>query len=354
MLKSISLDNIIRKLMLIFLVIVVTAASFSGFFSKWSFRDDAESFGIEAMLDGSAKRPFVYRQLLPAISKEIVKVIPEKTKNKLTANLDKRKPVESVYARAQVPQKYAIEYYLMMIFCYACFVGAIWNLRKILIEVWNDKISGTLAAFLFALIFPFLETLGGYFYDFPELLFFILAIKYAMHKNWIALLVLTPIATFNKEAFFFFLPTLYPFFREYWDRKHSISLSGISILLSGFAYLFVKQQFAGNPGGMVELHFMQHLTELFKLSSYYVTSTTYGLPLGAQMFFLHVIFVVWIIKTTWKYLPEVWKKHAKIAVIINTPLFWLFCAPGELRNLSLLYLTFCVMVTCYIRECVRK
>lgn len=354
MLNTINFDKIIRKLMLFFLIIVITAASFSGFFSKWSFRDDATAFGIEAMIDGSAKRPFVYRQLLPTISKEIVKVLPQKAKDKLSNNLNKRKPVESVYARAQVPQKYVIEYYLMIILCYSCFVAAIWNLRKILVEVWNDKIAGTLSAFLFTLIFPFLETLGGYFYDFPELLFFTLAIKYAMHKKWLGLLIIAPIATFNKEAFFFFLPTLYPFYRQYWNNKRSLAFWGITILLSGFTYLFVKQIYAGNPGGMVEIHFMQHIVELFKLSSYFVTSTTYGLPLGAQMFFLHIIFVVWIIKSTWKYLPDVWKMHAKIAVVINTPLFWLFCAPGELRNLSFLYMPFCVMLTYYIIDVFKK
>lgn len=354
LLNLINCDRIIRKMMLFFLVLVITASSFSGFFSKWAFRDGSTSFGIEAILDETAKRPFVYRQLLPTISKEIVNILPEKSKDKLVNNLNKKKPIESIYSRAAVPSNYAIEYYLMIIFCYGCFFAAIWNLRKILIEVLNDKVAGTLAAFLFSLLFPFFETLGGYYYDFPELLFFTLAVKFALHKNWVGLLVLTPIATYNKEAFFFFLPTLYPFFRQSWSRVRSALLLGTCIFFAGVTYLIVKQQFLTNPGGAVEIHFMQHITELFKLSSYYVTSTTYGLPLGAQMFFLHIIFVIWIIKSTWNHLLATWQQHSIIALIINVPLFWLFCAPGELRNLSLLYMVFALMLAKYIESIMKK
>ncbi|WP_447124450.1 hypothetical protein [Glaciimonas sp. GG7] len=44
---------------------IVAAASYSGFSGKWGLRDGSPRFGIEAMLDGTAQKPFVYRQLLP-------------------------------------------------------------------------------------------------------------------------------------------------------------------------------------------------------------------------------------------------------------------------------------------------
>lgn len=348
-------DVIIKKLLLIFMVIVVTAASFCGFFSKWSFRDDAgKSFGIEAMLDGTANRPFVYRQLVPKTSKAIVSLLPDQAKAKLEKNLQERKPAESIYARAQAPENYRIEYYLMIIICYGCFVASTWLLRSLLCEVWGDKAAGTLGALSFALLIPFLETLGGYYYDFPELLFFVMAVRFSMSGNWLALLILAPIATLNKESFFFFLPALYPFFRQTFNLKYSRILVVVSIMLSGLAYLFVRQQYMGNGGGMVELHLMDHITKLFQLRTYYVTSTTYGLPLGAQMFFLHIIFVLWVAKYSWKWLTAMWKQHTKIALVITIPLYLLFCSPGELRNLSFLYMAFCVMITYVIHDLLKR
>ena len=337
------------------MVVVVTAASFCGFFSKWSFRDDAgKSFGIGAMIEGTANRPFVYRQLLPTTAKAIVSFLPEKSKEKLEENLEKRQPAESVYARSQAPAQYRIEYYLMMVFCYGCLVASTWIFRSILCEVWKDKAAGTLGALLFALLMPFFETLGGYYYDFPELLFFALAVRFALKGRWLAFCILVPIATMNKEAFFFFIPTLYPFFRQHFGRRGSGILVMAGLLFSGLAYLFVRQHYIGNAGGMVQFSLFDHFAKLFQLRTYYVTSTTYGLPLGAQMFFLHIIFVWWIARQSWNQLSAMWKLHAKIALTITVPLFWLFCAPGELRNLSFLYMTFGVMISYLIHALLKK
>ncbi len=357
-LKFVNVDRwnrIVKDLMLYFLIVLAVSASFCGFFSKWSFRDDGgQTFGIEAMIEGSAKRPFVYRRLLPETAKAIVSVIPSRAKEKLSANLEERKPVESVYARARVPQKFILEYHLMMVFCFLFFLASIFVLRSVLIDIRNDPVAGTLGALLFALLIPFFEQIGGYYYDFPELLFMMLAVRYALRGNWPLLCALALLATVNKESYFFFIITLYPFLRRYYSVKKSCILTMAEMFLSGMVYLGIKSMYSGNLGGMVELHFMDHLGELFKLKTYFITSTTYGLPLGSQMFFLHVIFVLWIVKSGWEKLPEYWKLHAKIATVLTIPLYWLFCAPGELRNLSFLYVVFSVLLTDYIHCSIKQ
>lgn len=347
-------EHVLQQFIILFLIVVATAAAFQGFFSKWAFRDGAVGFGVEAELAETAERPFVYRQLLPQTAKAITQVLPEQSREKLSQNLDKRKPAETIYSRAKVPENYAIEYYLMMTMCYLAFVVSIWQLRKILIEITHDAAAGTLAALLFAMLIPFLETMGGYYYDFFEILFFVLAVRFALHGNIVALFILVPFATWNKEAFFWFLPVLFPFFRRYYSRKKTILLLAGTVVLAGACYLPVHIHYAGNPGGTVSFQFMHHLKELLQLKTYYVTSTTYGLPLGAQMFFLHILFVAYLVKKTWKRLPLEWRVHAKIACVITIPLFWLFCHPGELRNLSFLYPTFWVMMAYFIHFLLAK
>jgi len=46
---------------------------------------------------------------------------------------------------------------------------------------------------------------------------------------------------------------------------------------------------------------------------------------------------VWI---GWKYLPPVCRQHMLIAAAINLPLYLFLCNPGEMRNLSLLWMSF--------------
>lgn len=352
--SAINFDVIIKKLMLIFLILAVTSAGFCGFFLKWSFREDATNFGFQAMMENTAKSPFIHRQLLPVAAKSAAEIIPENTKEKLKKNLIEKKHIEKRFAQANIPEKFLIEYYLMYIFCFLCFFAAIWVLRSILIEIIQDKVAGTLTAMLFALLVPFFEVLGGYYYDLPEMLFMFLAAKFALRGNFIALFILSPIATLNKESFFFFLATLYPLTRKNFDVKKSAAITLSSIFFAGLAYLYVRQLFAGNPGDMADDRLIEHFENLFDIGSYFLTDSIYGLPLPSRMFFLHVIYVIWIIKNSWHNLDENLKNHAKIALIINGILYFMFVVPGELRDLSMLYFSFMTLTAFYIRDIFRE
>ena len=59
--------------MIVFLIFTISAASFEGFFVKWTFRDDS-GFSYQVILDGTAEKPFIYRQLIPTLSREIVEI----------------------------------------------------------------------------------------------------------------------------------------------------------------------------------------------------------------------------------------------------------------------------------------
>ena len=77
MYRHLQFQNWSAKILLIFITFIIAAASFGGFFLKWEFRDGTDHSAIE-MLDGTAKRPFVYRQLLPAMANLVEQVTPER------------------------------------------------------------------------------------------------------------------------------------------------------------------------------------------------------------------------------------------------------------------------------------
>lgn len=348
------LDNLIKKFMLIFLILAVTSAGYCGFFLKWAFREDSPNFGFQAMIENTAKKPFIHRQLVPVISKSVVELVPQQTKEKNSAKLLDKKHIGKRFAQANIPEKYVLEYYVMFIICFLSFFAAIWILRLLLCEILQDKVVGTVSACLFALLFPFFEVMGGYSYDCAEVLFLFLAARLALHGNFFGLLILAPIATLNKESFFFFLATLYPLTRQKFDFKKSAAITLGSMFVSGLAYLYVRQMFIGNPGDMADSRIFEHLDAIFDLSSYFLTDSIYGVPLPARMFFMYIIFVVWLVKNYWQELSAAWQGHAKFAFVINGILYWLFVVPGELRDLSMLYISLMILTSYFLRDIFQK
>lgn len=336
------MNKLVKNFMLIFLILTVTSAGFCGFFLKWSFREQSDSFGFTALIEGTAKRPFVHRQLLPFAVKKIAEILPAETKEKLAKNLLEKKHIEKRFAQAKIPEKYVIEYYLMFIFCFVIFFAAICILRLLLIEVTHDKVAGTAGALLFALLFPFFEVLGGYYYDFGEVLFFFTAALLAVRKKFLPLLLITPFAELNKESFLFFAATLFPMLG--WKKTFSIMFT------AGVSYLYVRQIFVNNPGDMADGRFFEHLQNIFDIKSYFLTDSIYGVPLPSRMFLLHIIYVLWIAKNFWHKLSEEWKLHAKIALVINTILYFMFVVPGELRDLSMLYVSLMILTTYFLKS----
>ena len=350
-------EHLVKKFMLYFLILLVTAAGYSGYFSKWSFRDGNPEMGIEAVLENTAARPNIYRKLLPEVVKGISNRIPVSAKQKMQERLLRKNYVEKIYAEAKVPAKYIIEYYLMIVVSFISFYFAVLILRNLLSEVTQDKVAGTLAALLFALLIPVFDSVGGYYYDFPEMLFMFSAVYLGIKGHWLPIVFLSVIATINKEAFFWFIPTLYPFLREKLNVRKTVGVMGICFLFAGLAALYIHQLYDSNPGGMVmgfQTHVWQQLYYISNPKTYFLTSTTYGLPFPSRFFFLYIIFVVCIVKNVWNKIPRSFQLHVKIAASINLPLFLLFCYPGELRNLSFLYLSLMVMIAYYIKDSIKS
>lgn len=136
--------------------------------------------------------------------------------------------------------------------------------------------------------------------------------------------------------------------------RKALMLTVGTVFVAGLAYLVVHLHYAGNPGGTTEVHILDHLQQLFSMKTYWYTSTTYGMPLGAQMFLPHVLYVIWIVRRAWQFLPAPWRMQAKIAAVITLPLYWMFCAVGELRNLSFLYVAFALLTGFYIRSLLQR
>ena len=390
-----------NRLLMIFLVFAIAAASFEGFFVKWSFRDadfQAEKYSFAAMYDATGHRPFVHRQLLIDVSKGFAELLPTETKAALVSKLKADNFLADKFKEVDLQERFLLEYYMVYALSFLCLFASIFIWRRICIDLTGDAVAGTLAPLAFTIIFPYLETFGGYFYDFSELLFFALATWFALRGNWLALILMTPLAELNKESFFFFLATLYPLLRRTQSTRRTLLIIGGAKLLAGLTYLTIINRFADNAGGMVESHIMGNVIAgamfswfmgAFFLSKkingrskplsyivfailvaipFIVRGVEYPLPFGVfdtfghtysvvggeRAFLLHVALILWVVKSAWHFLDVPLKHYALLSLAVNTPLIVLFGAVFELRNWSLTYPAFIVLLTFYIKDAIDR
>jgi hypothetical protein len=132
-------------------------------------------------------------------------------------------------------------------------------LREICIEVSKSPLAGTLAPISFVLIYPFISTIGGYFYDYPEIAFFAASFLLALHKRLIWIIPIALVATLNKESFLFFIITLIPLIRPFASRYKLLIFTSSALIISTIVNLIVKSIYASNPGNTIEFHLKENM-----------------------------------------------------------------------------------------------
>ena len=93
---------VLPRIMLFIVIWVTCSASYADVFSWVAFRDQIDCHTIDRMVEGTAYRPFVYRQLVPQTAHFIREHLPEKTEQKLQAQYEKTDLNSNPYALPSV------------------------------------------------------------------------------------------------------------------------------------------------------------------------------------------------------------------------------------------------------------
>jgi hypothetical protein len=324
---------------------VAACASFNGYYQKWHFREagvpgafPAASF--ERMIEGTASRPYVYRQMLPMIANMIDGTRSEEAKARAFQHQGKGlySYLYSISTSATATNPVYFYRYVLVYVLTLCFaVAAVYAMYFLCMALGVNAPVAAFSAVVFILLLPYSLSVGGYFYDYPELAFFTLAFLVALKLDWWWLLPVAALGEWNKESFVLILLTLYPALR----MRNSKWIASLAVILAGLVcvavYYTLRMRFGHNPGGTVEIRWH---TQFMWFTRYkyllYETEETYGVKMVRPMTLLPMTLLLWTIARGWKLLPQVVQRHGMIAAAINIPLYFLFCAPGELRDLSML------------------
>jgi hypothetical protein len=335
------------------LYFLAAAVSFNGYYDKWHFGEDGVSgeddrFQFEMVMDGTAFRPYVFRQMLPSAANWIDHAVPQSFRTWLysyqAAGPGAR--IEPIFdsPTAENPVyffRYLIVYGVTFLFA----LLAVYALHLVCLALDLPPPAAVIAPVIVILLFPYIESGGGYFYDYPELAFLALAVWASLKFRWWWVIPVVALGTWNKESFLFFIPALYPFFRRRGSRLDAFLAVAVLSLVSVAVYYPIRLHFAHNPGAALESHWRDQL-QYFLHWDYFLLGTekTYGLPMLKAFTLVPLALLAWNVARAWPRLPRIVQRHAQIAAAINLPLYFLFCWPGELRDLSMLYVVFLLVL----------
>jgi hypothetical protein len=332
---------------------VAASASFFGYFQKVHFLDwslEGQYGGtFQTMMDGTADRPWVYRRMLPVIGNWVGSHIPDSTQDRFyNFKAADGRPLREHFFQSTIANdrqyfvRYAAIYITDLLFAWL----ATYAMYRTSASLGFERPIASLAAIIMVLMMPYVI---AYFYDFPELAFLALATWVAIDFDWWWLIPVCALATWNKESFLLFIPALYPFIRGRVSRKQA--LIGICVLLAAAlaVYVPVHMRFQNNPGGTVLMRFDHQILWTRQLSKMFGHDTTYGILTLTPYNPLCLAFIAWTAWRQWGHLPKVARSHARIAFAVNIPLYFLFCEVGELRDLSLLYVTMLLLIAQNLR-----
>jgi len=123
---------------------LLSAVVLNSFLLKWSFRESVPLYGLESMINETAGRPFVYRQLLPQAIRGVDSLVSQSQADALSRALDRWDNAEKFLSpgcrRAESVKhicpgggwdnpRFRLHYFLMYCLCFACLFGALWVMR---------------------------------------------------------------------------------------------------------------------------------------------------------------------------------------------------------------------------------
>lgn len=342
------------------LFFLVAAAAFNGYYDKVGFADYAKvtsahdspltlhgRFTLVSSLDGSADRPYVFRRLVPWIANTVDAVVPAHQVDKFyNAKNNDGVYLHDKFSKSDVERdrQYFLRYWVVFaVEVFSYFLTALACYRFCLVAGFS-KPSSLLSAMVFMLAIPYFMENGGGIYDCPEMLFFFLSAILALKGRWLWLIPLSAVATINKESYLFFLPVLYPLLRQRFLRNQVVFRLGVIAVPSVLVNLYVHWAYRFNPGGNVEEHFLMQIMDVKDLILMSHPHITYGILQPRTENVFSVLFLVWAIRVAWPSIVKPYRQHFWIAFAINLPLFLVLGGIAEIRALSMLYVSFVILL----------
>lgn len=354
-----------REAIVLVLYMAIAAMTLNVFMQTRSLEEGSPTFGLAAMLNGTAERPYVYRQLLPMVANYAASLVPEEDQDAFVKyHLDKYHLKQQYFGRSKYTNAgqetwapgYAIKFHVIYLIDFLSLLGLAYLLRMLVGMVSAGPVQPLLpitAPILFLLLLPLSFLHGNFYYDFPELFFLGGLLLTALKGHYYAWIPLLPLAVLNKESNILvpllYFPVIYSCFRNAEaHRKAGIALSlALAGAISVFLYLYVKSGFVGNPGQTTIWQLQENLTFWSNPQNYFLWHDFYAplipFPRGLNLFFMAILLLM--VSISWRDLTRSMQWLFLTSLAISTPLWLFYCYTDEMRNLSFIFIPLFLICT---------
>jgi len=155
----------------------------------------------EDMIYGNARKPYVYRALVPFTIRIVAATIPVEAKNVINEKLFKNRTFKRLIPAWRWEINLLTEYLIGCILMYLALVGFFFAFRYLFKTVYDapDKLLD-LTSLVALLSLPVMFKYTSFIYDFSTLFLFTLGLALMAQKKWMVFLLAYTLACFNKET----------------------------------------------------------------------------------------------------------------------------------------------------------
>lgn len=282
-----------------------------------------DALELDDMIYGTAPKPFVYRQLMPAAIRLGIQAIPAEMRNMLNEKADQSSTMSRILSRVKIPSELFVEYALSVVFIYAALWGFVLSFRFFYKKLYESPLYLADVATLAALIGIPAFFSYSFIYDIPTLFLFTLGAGMMVSRKWSLYLLVFFLGCWSKETTILLtlIFVLHFYKNDQCDqtlfKKLLVAQLGIFLLVK----IILEVVFYDNPGSLVEFHFIHNILFGYQYS---------------LMQFLAWIFLLLLIAYKWNKKPV----FLKNALWIGVPLLILTLFLGllhEMRDYGELY-----------------
>lgn len=214
---------------------------------------------LNDMINGTAPKPFVYRQLLPAAVKLSVQTIPDDIRHSLNVKASQSSTMMRILSRVSISPDQVVVYGLTLVFIYLSLWGFILSFRYLFSNLFEAPVYFTDMVTLFAMAGIPAFFSYSFIYDIPTLFLFTLGLTMLVKQKWIAFVIVYFLGCWSKETTVLLTLIFWIHFYRKIERGLFIKLLAAQTVIFITVKVYLEINFSDNPGGLVEFHLIHNL-----------------------------------------------------------------------------------------------
>jgi hypothetical protein len=234
-------------------------------FVFWAYLKDPggiDSNWVARLLDllhGTAAKPYVYRALVPTLSRATLALLGARGQAALSAWAVGGRFAARCFGDFHWDVHHAPEFMVTALWCYPFLLGFVAALRALVRELYDASPATVDFISLAALAgVPVFFVYTNYIYDFPTLCLFTLGLLLLARRRFGLYLLAFAVALFNKETIVLLVGVFALHLWRTLERRRFAALLGAQLGLFYLSRRVLNHFFARNPGEFTTVHFWDH------------------------------------------------------------------------------------------------